>query len=77
MAIEQQLMIRINAIDKEASQSINILANEISEMETNLELKKKQIEQMKGLRAGFVQVNNYYNELMAQPDEIRKFEGMK
>ena len=77
MGLEQQLMIRVNTTSAEATTSQNVLANRIDELESELARIKLQIEQIKGMRSAFKQVNDYYNELMSQPDEIRKYDGVK
>ena len=77
MGLEEQLMIRVNVLDKEAEQSLNILATKKDNLEAELANVIRQLEQIKGMRAVLKQVNDYHNELSAQPDEIRKLKGMK
>ncbi|KKL18410.1 hypothetical protein LCGC14_2475800 [marine sediment metagenome] len=77
MGFEQQLMLQVNTLLKEAQQSLSVLANREDELEAELSRVKTDREQMRGVIASIKKVNDFYNELMSQPDEIRKLDGMK
>ncbi len=77
MGFEQQLMLQVNTLLKEAQQSLSVLANREDELEAELSKVKTDKEQMRGVIGSIKKVNDFYNELMSQPDEIRKLDGMK
>ncbi len=77
MGFEQQLMLQVNTLLKEAEQGLDKLANREDELEAELVKTKRDKEQIRGVIASIKKVNGLYNELMTQPDEIRKLDGMK
>ena len=77
MGLEQQLMLQVNTILKEAEQGMNALSKKEDDLEAELARTKTDKEQVRGAIAVIGRINSIYNELMTQPDEIRKLDGMK
>ena len=77
MGFEQQLMLQVNTILKEAEQGLNALSKKEDDLEAELARTQKDKEQVRGAIAVIGRINSIYNELMTQPDEIRKLDGMK
>ena len=76
MGFEQQLMLQVNTLLKEAEQGLEKLAHREDELEAELVKTKRDKEQIRGVIASIKKVNGLYNELMTQPDEIRKLDGI-